>query len=316
MNLTIRLNSKFKLKNPVTVASGTFGYAEEFKDFIDLNLLGAIFTKTITRFPKSGNPPPRLVETSSGMLNAIGLQNEGVEDFIKNKWPHLRELGPKIIASISAINTEDFVYLARYLEDAGIEAVELNLSCPNVKYAVTCSRKKFIGNGNPVMFAQSDAATYNVVKAVRKKTDLFLIAKLSPNVTDITAIARAAESAGTDALSLINTFLAMAIDIHTNRPKLANITGGLSGPAIKPLALRMVYEACRSVKIPVIGMGGIMNAADAVEFMIAGAKAVSIGTANFVNPHIAIDILYGIKKYLKDKRIDNINKIVGKIKLR
>ncbi len=307
MDLSVNLG-KLKLKNPVTVASGTFGYAKEFENLVNLRDLGAIITKTITGKPRLGNPPPRLVETAAGMLNAIGLQNEGIDDFLKVKFPALKVLGTKIIVSISAEKIEEFAQLAGRLEDQGVEAVELNLSCPNIKYEGKKSR-------SANMFAQSPKAVSKIVSLVRKKTKLIIIPKLSPNVTDIVAIACSAEDSGADAVSLVNTFLGIAIDSETCRPKLANITGGLSGPAIKPMALRMVYEVSRSVKMPVIGMGGIMNLEDALEFIVAGAAAISVGTANFVNPKISVEIITGLKKYLKQKKIKKISQLVGSLKV-
>ncbi|MCP4649500.1 MAG: dihydroorotate dehydrogenase [PVC group bacterium] len=313
MNLHVKLG-KLKLKNPVTVASGTFGYAKEFEDLVSVKSLGAIITKTITVNPRLGNPPPRLAETASGMLNAIGLQNEGLDNFLKFKYPALKKIGTEVIVSISAQTKKDFIFLAQNLESAGVKAVEVNLSCPNISYAANNSKKnQQISRAKS--FAQDAKATYDVVSALRKKTKLTLIVKLTPNVTDITEIALAAERAGADVLSLVNTFLGMAIDVETRLPKIANITGGLSGPAIKPLAVRMVYDVARAVKIPVIGVGGIMSAEDALEFMIAGARAISVGTASFVNPKAAIEIIEGLKLYCKENKIKDINKLVGKISL-
>lgn len=309
MDLSIKIG-KLKLKNPVTVASGTFGYAEEFKDLVKLSDLGAIITKTITKEPRLGNATPRLAETASGMLNAIGLQNEGLDNFIKVKLPKLKKMGTKIIVSVSANSALEFIYCVRKLKDAGVEAVELNLSCPNIKYA----KLKASNNEKARIFAQVADDTYILVSAVAKKTDVVLIAKLSPNVTDITEIAIAAEKAGADALSLVNTFSAMAIDIDTCNPRLANVSGGLSGPAIKPIALKMVYDVFKAVRIPIIGMGGIMNADDAIEFMIAGATAISVGTANFVNPGVSMEVIAGIKSYCKKKKIENLKQIIGTVK--
>jgi len=300
MELSVCLG-KLRLKNPVTVASGTFGYAAEFKDLVRLNHLGAIITKTITPQPKAGNPPPRLAETSAGMLNAIGLQNEGLDNFIRVKLPELKKLGTPVIVSISASGPEDFLDSVLRLESAGVEAVELNLSCPNIKYG-------------SAMFAQDPQATFDVVRTVCKAVSLTVIAKLSPNVTDIAAIALAAERGGAGAVSLVNTFLGMAIDVESGKTKLANGTGGLSGPAIKPVAVRMVNDVARAVKIPVLGMGGIMNTEDALEFMLAGATAISVGTANFVNPRASLDIIEGIRAYCVRKKINDINRIIGKVK--
>jgi dihydroorotate dehydrogenase (NAD+) catalytic subunit len=293
---------KLKLKNPVMVASGTFGYAEEFKDFLNLKKLGAIVTKTITLKPKVGNPPPRTCETPSGMLNAIGMENPGVQVFLKEKLPILKKIGTPIIVSISADSDAEFQELARILNKTkGAAAIELNLSCPNLR--------------SKVMVSQSDKATYRVVKAVRKVTALTLITKLTPNVTDIGLIAKAAAAAGSDAISLVNTFLGLAIDINTKKPKLGNITGGLSGPAIKPLALRLVWETAQAVDVPIIGMGGIMNVDDALEFIIAGASAVAVGTANFINPKATVEIIEGIKKYLFKNKIKDIKNLMGSLKI-
>lgn len=307
MNISVKLG-KLKLKNPVTVASGTFGYAQEFKDLVDLDSLGAIITKTITLNPRMGNPTPRLAETSSGMLNAIGLQNEGLDNFINIKLPILQKIKTKIIVSVSANSADEFIHCVRVLEKAGVEAVELNLSCPNIKYAKLKSFK-----GKAKIFAQDETATFSLVKSVAQKTNLVLIAKLSPNVTDITCIARAAQKAGAHAVSLVNTFSAMAIDINTRKPKLANINGGLSGPAIKPIAVKMVYDVANALDIPVLGMGGIMNAADAVEFILAGATAISVGTANFVNPKASMDVIKGIEQYCLKNKIQDINKLIGMV---
>jgi len=282
---------KLKLKNPVMAASGTFGYAKEFEDLVDLKKLGAIVTKTITLKPKKGNPMPRVCETASGMLNAIGLQNEGIDNFIDEKLPYLAKLGVPIIVSISG----DFVKLAKRLDkEKEVGGIELNISCPNVKEQGTRNK----GQG---LIAQCPKATYDFVKEVRKTTDKTLITKLSPNVTDIVEIAKAACKGGTDAVSLVNTFLAMAIDIETGKPKLGNVTGGLSGPAIKPIALRMVWEVAKSINKPVIGMGGIVTTEDAIEFLLAGAKAVQIGTANFIDPAACEKIIKGIETWKKKK---------------
>ncbi len=309
MDLSVKIG-RLKLKNPVTVASGTFGYAEEFKDLVRLKDLGAIITKTITKEPRLGNATPRLAETSSGMLNAIGLQNEGLDNFLKVKLPKLKKIGTNIIVSVSANSASEFIYCVKQLEDSGIEAVELNLSCPNIKYAKLAKTNK----AKARIFAQDADDTYTLVNAVAKKTDAVLIAKLSPNVTDITEIACAAQKAGADAVSLVNTFSAMAIDIDTGKPRLANVSGGLSGPAIKPIAVKMVYDVFQAVKIPIIGMGGIMNADDAIEFMIAGAAAISVGTANFVNPGVSMEIIEGIRNYCKKKKLKKINELVGTVK--
>jgi dihydroorotate dehydrogenase (NAD+) catalytic subunit len=288
---------KLILKNPVMVASGTFG--EEYKDLVDINSLGAIIMKTITLKPRTGNPPPRLVETPSGMLNSIGLENKGVDDFIKNKLPALKRFKIPVIASISGDDEDEFTELARRLEKTKkIDALELNFSCPNIR-----------GKG---MIAQDAKAMEKMMKAARSATDLMLIAKLSPNVTDIVEIAKIAEASGADSISLINTFPAMAIDIEKKAPVLGNMTGGLSGPAIKPIALKIVYDLYRAIEIPIIGIGGIMTAEDAIEFILAGAKAIQVGTANFVNPKASVKIIEGIRKYLAKNKISDINELVGK----
>lgn len=312
MNITISLGN-LKLKNSVLVASGTFGYAEEFKDLVRLNNLGAIVTKTITLNSRQGNFPPRLVETASGILNSIGLENQGLENFIKEKLPYLNELDTQIIVSIAAECAKGYAGLTKRLEAEGVSAFELNLSCPNIKPSFK-NRQQAIGDRS-VLIAQNAEVTYEVIKAVRKRTRKTIIAKLTPNVTDIVSIAKAAEDAGADSVSLVNTFLAMGIDANTRRPKLSNITGGLSGPAIKPIALRMVWEVSRAIKIPVIGIGGIMNACDALEFIIAGASAIQVGTANFVNPQVAIEIIDGIKDYMRRNKISDIKRLIGSLKI-
>lgn len=297
-NLSVNIG-KLKLKNPVMVASGTFGYGKEFEGLVNLKELGAIIAKTITLKPRQGNAPPRTCETPAGMLNAIGLQNEGVDNFIREKLPYLEKIGAPIVASASGDSIKEFVELAHRLDKTGVNAIELNLSCPNIKH----NRQGLI--------AQDPKSTYEVVRAVRRATNKTLIAKLSPNVTDITEIAVAAQAAGADALSLVNTFFGMSVDIYRQKSKLANITGGLSGPAIKPAALYMVWQAAKQVKIPVIGIGGIMNADDALEFIIAGASAVAVGTANLVNPKSAAEIIKGIKNYLINYKIKDVNNLVG-----
>lgn len=301
MNTSVKIG-KIRLKNPVMVASGTFGAGEEYAEFIDINKLGAIVTKTITLRPRAGNPPPRIVETPAGMLNAIGLENKGLEYFLKEKIPFLRKLKIPVIVSISGETADEFKILAQRLGDSAIDGLELNISCPNIKS----------GKG---LIAQCAGSTYDVVNAVRKATKLTIITKLSPNVTDITEIAQAAQDGGSDAVSLVNTFLGMAVDIAGRRHILGNVTGGLSGPAIKPLALRMVHEVYRKVKTPIIGIGGIINSKDALEFLICGAVAVQVGTANFIDPGAALGIADGIKKYLRDSKINDIKKITGSLKV-
>jgi len=287
------------LKNPVMTASGTFGYAREFESLIDLNRLGAIIVKGLALKPVKGNPPPRIVETACGMLNAIGLENVGIDAFETEKMPFLRTLQPPVIANIYGTTVEEYAALAERIETInGIAALEVNISCPNVK-------------AGGVVFGVDPLAAARVVAAVRKKTRKTLIVKLSPNVTDVTVIARSVEQAGADAVSLINTITGMAIDIETRRPRLANITGGLSGPAIKPVALRMVWQVAHTARVPVIGIGGIMRAEDAIEFFIAGATAVQIGTANFIDPRTALDVIAGIEHYLRQHGIRDIADLVG-----
>jgi len=288
-----------ELQNPVMTASGTFGYAREFEGLVDLNRLGAIIVKGLSLEPTKGNPPPRIVETPCGMLNAIGLENVGIDVFVKEKLPFLQTLFPPIFANIYGTSIEAYAELAARVDELeAIAGVEVNISCPNVK-------------AGGIAFGADPNSAFKVVKAVRKKTSKPLIVKLSPNVTDIIIIARSAEEAGADALSLINTITGMAIDIETRRPKIANITGGLSGPAIKPVALRMVWQVAQTAQIPVIGIGGIMTAVDALEFFIAGATAVQIGTANFTNPRATLDIIDGIEKFLSQNKIDRVADIIG-----
>jgi len=300
-NLAIEL-AGISLKNPVMVASGTFGYGEEYAQLVDLNRLGAIVAKTITLKPRLGNEPPRMVETASGVLNSIGLQNIGIDAFINEKLPFLKEYDVPLIVSIAGETTDEYVQLAKTLQGEKITGLELNLSCPNIKY----DRK--------LMFAQNPQATHQVVSRVREATSLPLMVKLSPNVTDIASIAKMCEEAGADGVSLINTFTGMAIDVENRKPKIGQITGGLSGPAIKPIALRMVYEVHKAVKIPIIGIGGIMTAGDALEFIIAGAKAVAIGTGNFVDSLTPIKVIDGIREYMVDNKIKDIKSIVGSLK--
>lgn len=324
---------KLRLKNPVIVASGTFGYADEFKGFVDLKKIGGIVSKTITLSPRKGNPPPRTCETPAGMLNSIGLENPGVEVFIKEKLPILKKIGVPVIVSIASEgDPREFVALAKQLDKIkDIVAIELNISCPNVVSRLASQPVNQLASepvnqlagliGTPAnrhtgtLISQDSSSTYALVKAVRKVTKKTLITKLSPNVTDITEIAMAAEKAGSDAVSLINTLIGMSIDAETKRPKLAVITGGLSGPAIKPIALRMVWEVYQKVKIPIIGMGGIMDTQDAREFFLAGATAIAVGTANFVNPRVSIEIIEGIKKYLRENKIKDIKTFIGGLKL-
>ncbi|KPK38448.1 MAG: hypothetical protein AMJ78_10000 [Omnitrophica WOR_2 bacterium SM23_29] len=293
---------KLELKNPVIAASGTYGFGEEFKDFVDISKLGAIITKTITLNPSEGNPPPRIVETSSGILNSIGLQNDGLEGFLKDKLPILRKAKTVIILSIAGESPGEYGKLVKRLDKIDkIDGIEINISCPNVKGGLD--------------FSAEPSSTFDVVNLTRRNTSKTLITKLSPNVKDISEIAKAAEAAGSDSVSLVNTFTGMAIDIETKTPKLGNVVGGLSGPAIKPIALRMVWEVSRKIKIPVIGVGGIMDYTDALEFIIAGASAVQIGTANFVNPKTTIEILNGIEKYMRKNKIKNMRGLIGCLKI-
>jgi dihydroorotate dehydrogenase (NAD+) catalytic subunit len=288
-----------ELKNPVMTASGTFGYAREFEGLIDLSRLGAIIVKGLSLEPSRGNPPPRIVETPCGMLNAIGLENVGLEIFVKEKLPVLKMIDVPVFVNIYGKTIEEYAELASRLENIEeISGIEVNISCPNV----TCGGMAF--GAYPETAAQ-------VVRAVRKRTTRHMMVKLSPNVTDIAEIARSAEGEGADSISLINTITGMAIDIETRRPKLANITGGLSGPAIRPIALRMVWQAIQAVNIPIIGVGGIMTAKDALEFLIAGAVAVQVGTANFINPRATIDIIEGIEAFLEERSIAQISDIIG-----
>lgn len=288
-----------RLNNPVMTAAGTFGYAAEYASFLDLNCLGAIIVKGLSMKPVVGNPTPRIVETSCGMLNAVGLENIGLKNFIRDKLPFLETLIPPVIVNIYGGCLDDYTELAARLNDIPtISGVEVNISCPNVK-------------SGGLAFGVEPTSAFRVVNAVRKRTSKPVMVKLTPNVTDISLIARSVEDAGANAVSLINTITGMAIDIETRRPKLANIIGGLSGPAIKPIALRMVWQAAQAVKIPVIGMGGIVNADDALEFLIAGATAVQIGTANFMNPRVTLDIIEGIADYLVKHHIPDITDLIG-----
>ena len=302
VNLAVKIG-KLKLKNPVMVASGTWGL--EYKDFVDADRLGAIVLKTITLNKRVGNPPPRVAETASGMLNSIGLENKGLEDFVENKLPLFNGARTAVIVSIAGDDEAEFKELAKRLSKIKrVDALEINLSCPNIRYGM-----------NEGLIAHDEKATYKVVKAIRGVTGLTVIAKLSPNVTDIGKIAASAEAAGADAVALTNTFIGMAVDIDTMRPRLGNVTGGLSGPAIKPLSLRAVWEAHKAVDIPIVGIGGIMDHKDAVEFMLCGATAVQVGTANFVDPGLPAEIVDGMAGYMKKNRIRDINSLVGAIKL-
>ena len=300
MDLSVQIGS-LKLANPLMAASGCYGYGVEYAEAVDLSSLGAVVSKGLFLKPREGHPPERIVETPSGMLNAIGLQGIGVHRYIAEKLPELRRLGATNVINICGSTLDEYVELARILSDAeGVHALELNISCPNIKEG-------------GITFGCSLHGTFDVVSAVRKVTRLPVIPKLTPNVTDVASFAKAAEDAGADAVSLVNTFLAMAIDVETRRPKLSNIVGGLSGPAIRPIAVRMVYECQRAVKIPVIGMGGIATATDALEFMIAGAAAVQVGTANFVDPFIWTKLVNGIRDYMTRHQIARLADLVGTI---
>jgi len=296
-----------RLNNPVMVASGTFGYGEEFSSFFDLKELGAIVTKTITLKPRLGNPLPRTCETPSGMLNSIGLENPGINVFLEKKLPFLGKLGVPVIVSVASEGDPDeFAMLGEILQKVlQVSAVELNISCPNVKHKTDSGK----------LISQDPKATYLAIKSVRGVFKRPLITKLSPNVSDISEIALAAEEAGSDAVSLINTLTGMSIDIKTRKPKIAKVVAGLSGPAIRPVAVRMVWEVFQKVKIPIIGMGGIMDTQDALEFILAGASAVSVGTANFINPSAAAEIIRGIEAYLRENKILVMKQLIGALKI-
>ena len=300
MNTKINL-AGIEMKNPVTVASGTFGYGREFSQFFDLSKLGAIITKGTSLKPKSGNKPPRVCETASGMLNSIGLQNPGVEYFAQNDLPFLRKYDTKVIVNACGSSVEEYVELCKILNTLDIDGVELNLSCPNVKAGC-------------MAFGNTYEGVKKVTSEVRKVLDKPLIVKLTPNVTNIAEIAKAVEDAGADGVSLINTLLGMKIDIYKKAPVLANTTGGLSGPAIKPVAVRMVYQVAKAVNIPILGMGGIVSGEDTIEFMLAGATAVSIGAGNFIDPYTSVKTIEGIEQYMKEQGIEDIREIIGVVK--
>lgn len=302
VNLAVNIG-KLRLKNPVMVASGTWG--PEYRDLVDVDSLGAIVLKTITLKKRAGNPPPRVCETASGMLNSIGLENKGLQDFLENKLPIFDRARTSVIVSIAGDAEAEFGELAKRLSTIKrVDALELNLSCPNIHYGTRAG-----------LIAHNEKDTYRVVKAVRKAIGRTVIAKLSPNVTDVAAIASAAEAAGADAVALTNTFIGMAVDIGTKAPKLGNVTGGLSGPAIKPLSLRAVWEVSKKIAIPIIGMGGIMDYRDAVEFMLCRATAVQVGTANFVDPKSPENIVKGLRQYCTENKIKDINALIGALKL-
>jgi dihydroorotate dehydrogenase (NAD+) catalytic subunit len=291
-----------QLKNPVLTASGTFGYGVEFEPFVDLNKLGGMVVKGLYFHPRPGNPPPRLAETASGLINAIGLQGIGVKRFSEEFLPRLRDFDAALIVNVCGDEDEEYAAVVEYLDkQVGIDAYELNISCPNTKRNGRCP-------------ALSPDTTHAVVNLVKKTSKRPVITKLSPNVTDITEIALAAQEAGTDGLALANTYLAMAVDVATRKPKLANVFGGLSGPAIKPLTLRMVYQVAQHVSVPIIGIGGIVTGIDALEYMIAGASAVEVGTANFIDPEVTEKIIYDLDAYCRQNNIPNIEKIIGTLR--
>ena len=301
MNTNINF-AGIEMKNPVTVASGTFGYGREFSNFFDLSKLGGIITKGTSLKPKNGNKPPRVCETASGMLNSIGLQNPGVEYFAQNDLPFLRKFDTAIIVNACGSTIDEYVELCKILNILDIDGVELNLSCPNVKAGC-------------MAFGNTYDGVKEITSKVRKVLQKPLIVKLTPNVTNIAEIAKAVEDAGADGVSLINTLLGMKIDINKRKPVLANNTGGLSGPAIKPVAVRMVYQVAQAVKIPILGMGGIVNGEDAIEFMLAGASAISIGAGNFISPTTSIDTISQIEDYMRKNNIQDIKEIVGKVEM-
>lgn len=301
MNTEVNL-AGIKMKNPVTVASGTFGYGREYSQFFDLSALGGIITKGTSLKPRNGNKPSRVYETPSGMLNSIGLQNPGVEYFLEYDLPWLKKQNTAIIVNACGSTIEDYVEVCKILNNTDIDGVELNLSCPNVKAGC-------------LAFGTTYEGVKEVTSKVRKVLDKPLIVKLTPNVTDITLPAKAAEDAGADGVSLINTLLGMSININTRKPYLANNTGGLSGPAIKPVAVRMVYQVFKAINIPILGMGGIINGNDAIEFMLAGATAISIGAGNFIDPYTSVNTAKGIETYMTNNKIDNIKDIIGKVEM-
>ena len=300
MNMSVNI-AGVEWKNPVTVASGTFGSGAEFADFVDLNKLGAVVTKGIANVPWPGNPTPRVTEVYGGMLNAIGLQGPGVDVFMERDIPFLKQYDTKIIANVCGKTKEDYIDVVERLADTDVDMLEINISCPNVKEG-------------GIAFGQKASAAEEITAAVKKVAKQPIIMKLSPNVTDITEMAKAVEAGGADVVSLINTLTAMKIDIHKRTFAIANKTGGMSGPAIKPVAVRMVYQVANAVKIPIIGMGGIMNADDAIEFILAGATAVAIGTGNFVNPETTVNVIKGIEDYMRRYNVQDINELIGAVK--
>lgn len=300
MNMNVNI-AGVTLKNPITVASGTFGSGMEYDEFVDLNALGAVTTKGVANIPWAGNPTPRIAETYGGMMNAIGLQNPGIDTFCKRDIPFLKTKDTKIIVNVCGKSTSDYLEVVERLGDEPIDLLEINVSCPNVKEG-------------GIAFGQDPKALFDITKAIKEKAKQPVIMKLSPNVTDITEMARAAESAGADALSLINTLTGMKIDVNRRTFAVANKTAGVSGPAIKPIAVRMVYQVANAVKLPIIGMGGCMCANDALEFIMAGASAVAVGTANFHNPYATIEIIKGIEEYMVKNNIEDINELIGCVK--
>jgi len=302
MNLSVKIG-KMRMQNPVTVASGTFGYGAEYARLLDLNQLGAVTVKGIRLNSVRGNPTPRTAEVASGMLNAIGLQGPGVDGFIKKYWPFLKELKVPAIINIWGTTVEEYAEVARRFDAlGGVGALELNVSCPNIKKG-------------GAQFGTDLKLLAQVVAACRKATKLPLITKMSPNVVSIAPFARAAEDAGSDALAIMNSYPAMAIDIEMRRPKLANVTGGLTGPAIKPIAIKLVWEAAKAVNIPIIGMGGIQNASDAIEFLMAGATAVAVGTANFYEPQTALQVIAGIREFMERNKVRDVREITGSVRI-
>ena len=299
MNKKVKI-AGVELKNPVMTASGTFGSGMEYSDFVDLNSLGAVVTKGVANVPWEGNPVPRVAETWGGMLNAIGLQNPGIDVFLERDIPFLKKFDTKIIVNVCGKSVEDYLEVVEKLSDSGVDLLEINVSCPNVKEGA-------------IAFGQKADCLYDITSRIKKKAKQPVIMKLSPNVTDIAQMAKAAEAAGADGISLINTLTGMKIDVHRRKFVLANKTGGLSGPAIKPVAVRMVYQAAQAVKIPVIGMGGIACAEDAIEFLLAGASAVAVGAMNFVNPYTTVEVVEGIKKYMERYGVEDIRELIGAV---
>ncbi|MDW2796869.1 dihydroorotate dehydrogenase [Clostridium boliviensis] len=300
MNMKVNL-AGVELDNPVMTASGTFGSGEEYSEFVDLNRLGAVVTKGVANIPWAGNPTPRIAETYGGMINAIGLQNPGMDVFVERDIPFLKQFNTKIIVNVCGKTTEDYIEVVERLSHEPVDMLEINISCPNVKEG-------------GIAFGQDPKAVEAITREVKKYARQPVIMKLSPNVTDITVMAKAAEAGGADVLSMINTLTGMKIDVNRRTFAVANKTGGLSGPAVKPVAVRMVYQAACAVKIPIIGMGGIMTAEDALEFILAGATAVCVGTANFVNPYATVEVIQGIEDYMKKHQVDDIYKLIGAVR--